>query len=127
MEQALQLLAERLSQVVEGVTMLLLAFGSAMGLWNLISGVVAGKAASDVALSVWQGLSRWLLVGLEFLLVADLIASVVAPTWDDIGRLGAIAAIRTMLGFFLGRDLEAARRIAWEEGQREAAKTKDAP
>ena len=49
---------------------------------------------------------------LELMLAADLVRSAVAPTWDDIGKLAAIAAIRTVLGFFLGRDLETEHRLA---------------
>lgn len=114
MEQALHLLAERLSQTLQFITMLLLAFGTAAALWNLARGLFAGRPASAVTLEVWQGLSRWLLLGLEFMLAADLIDTAVSPNWDDIGKLGAIAAIRTVLGFFLGRDIELARRIAQE-------------
>ena len=43
---------------------------------------------------------------MEFELAADIIATVVSPTWDDIGELGAIAVIRTFLNYFLERDLE---------------------
>ena len=114
MEQALHLLAERLSQTLQFITMLLLAFGTAAALWNLARGLFAGRPASAVTLEAWQGLSRWLLLGLEFMLAADLIDTAVSPNWDDIGKLGAIAAIRTVLGFFLGRDIELARRIAQE-------------
>jgi uncharacterized membrane protein len=48
----------------------------------------------------------WLLLGLEFELAADIIGSVVSPTWYDIGQLGAIAVIRTFLNYFLEKDLE---------------------
>lgn len=47
-------------------------------------------------------------VALELLLGADVIATAVAPTWDDIGKLAAIATIRTALNFFLERDLKSA-------------------
>jgi uncharacterized membrane protein len=50
----------------------------------------------------------WLLLGLEFALAADIIASVISPTWEDIGQLGAIAVIRTFLNYFLEQDLEKA-------------------
>ncbi|HEY2256908.1 MAG TPA: DUF1622 domain-containing protein [Variovorax sp.] len=113
MEQALHLLADRLSQTLQFITMVLLAFGVLAALWHLVSGLfLARRPASAVTLEVWQGLSRWLLLGLEFMLAADLIDTAVSPNWDDIGKLGAIAAIRTVLGFFLGRDIEMARRIA---------------
>jgi hypothetical protein len=44
---------------------------------------------------------------LEFALGADIVRTAIAPTWDDIGQLAAIAAIRTFLNFFLERDLDA--------------------
>ena len=47
----------------------------------------------------------WLLLGLELELAADIIGSVVSPTYE-IGRLGAIAVIRTFLNYFLEKDLE---------------------
>jgi len=44
-------------------------------------------------------------VALELLLGADVLATAVAPSWDDIGKLAAIAAIRTALNYFLGKEL----------------------
>ena len=49
----------------------------------------------------------WLLLGLQFALAADIVRSAIAPTWNDIGQLAAIAAIRTFLNYFLERDLAA--------------------
>ena len=58
----------------------------------------------------------WLLLGLEFELAADIIRSVISPTWKDIGELGAIAVIRTFLNYFLEKDLEEgfAHRLRFE-------------
>lgn len=44
-------------------------------------------------------------VALEFLLGADILSTAVAPSWDEIGKLAAIAIIRTGLNYFLERDL----------------------
>ena len=46
-----------------------------------------------------------LTLALELLLAADVLATAIAPTWDDIGKLAAIAAIRTTLNYFLEREL----------------------
>ncbi|HUJ48201.1 MAG TPA: DUF1622 domain-containing protein, partial [Rhizomicrobium sp.] len=54
----------------------------------------------------------WLLLGLQFALAADIVRSVIAPTWNDIGQLAAIAAIRTFLNYFLERDIENASHEA---------------
>ena len=45
-------------------------------------------------------------VALELLLGADVLATAVAPTWNDIGKLAAIAVIRTLLNYFLERELK---------------------
>ena len=55
---------------------------------------------------VWRRFGVWLLLGLEFELAADIIGSIVSPTWQEIGELGAIAVIRTFLNYFLEKDLE---------------------
>jgi uncharacterized membrane protein len=61
--------------------------------------------------------ARWLVAGLTFQIAADIIETSIAPTWDDIGRLGAIAVIRTFLNFFLERDLaEVEQREAKSQG-----------
>jgi uncharacterized membrane protein len=51
-------------------------------------------------------LARFLVLALEFQLAADILGSAFAPSWDRIGKLGAIAVIRTMLNFFLTRELK---------------------
>jgi uncharacterized membrane protein len=50
-------------------------------------------------------LGRSLALSLEFLLGADILRTAVEPTWDEIGRLAAIAAIRTALNYFLQREI----------------------
>ena len=60
-------------------------------------------------------LGRWLAVSLEFLLAADILRTAVAPSWDEIGKLAAIATLRTLLNYFLQKEIEradAARRPA---------------
>ena len=44
-------------------------------------------------------------LGLAFLIGASILKTIIAPTWDDIGKLAAIIAIRTGLNFFLLRDV----------------------
>ncbi len=53
-------------------------------------------------------LGRWLALSLEFLLAADILRTAVAPTWNEIGQLAAIVIIRTVLNYFLQKDIDAA-------------------
>jgi uncharacterized membrane protein len=50
--------------------------------------------------------SRSLVLALEFQLAADIIGTTVAPTWEQLGKLGAIALIRTFLNYFLAREIK---------------------
>ena len=50
-------------------------------------------------------LARYLALALEFQLGADILSTAIAPSWDQIGKLGAIAVIRTGLNYFLMREM----------------------
>ena len=41
---------------------------------------------------------------------ADILRTAIAPDWDEIGKLAAIATLRTVLNFFLQREMEHAQR-----------------
>ncbi|MFL6228562.1 MAG: DUF1622 domain-containing protein [Pyrinomonadaceae bacterium] len=61
-------------------------------------------------------LARYLALALEFQLGADILSTAVAPSWDQIGKLGAIAVIRTTLNFFLTREMREERLTTRAEG-----------
>ena len=50
-------------------------------------------------------LGRWLALALELALAADILRTVMIPTWDEIGKLGAIVVLRTVLNYFLEREI----------------------
>ena len=50
-------------------------------------------------------LARYLALALEFQLAADILGTAIAPTWDQIGKLGAVAVIRTGLNLFLMHEI----------------------
>jgi uncharacterized membrane protein len=50
--------------------------------------------------------AKYLSLALEFQLGADILGTTVAPSWEEIGKLGAIAVIRTTLNYFLGREMK---------------------
>ena len=65
-------------------------------------------------------LARHLVLALEFQLAADVLGTAIAPTWNGIGQLGAIAVIRTALNFFLLREIRELRaeRVDSADGER---------
>ena len=69
-------------------------------------GLKRGMDLEETMAQIRLSLGRWLALSLELALAADILRSVVAPTWDEIGKLGAIAALRTILNFFLEKEIE---------------------
>jgi uncharacterized membrane protein len=61
--------------------------------------------SKDVFSETRLTLARYLALALELQLGADILSTAVSPTWDQIGKLGAIAIIRTALNYFLLREL----------------------
>ncbi len=51
-------------------------------------------------------LARHLALALEFELGADILGTAISPSWDQIGKLGAVAVIRTGLNFFLSMEMK---------------------
>lgn len=51
------------------------------------------------------GLGRHLILGMEFLIAADLISTIVTPGWSEVGILAVIVLIRSVLSYFLTREL----------------------
>ncbi|MFH1046042.1 MAG: DUF1622 domain-containing protein [Candidatus Omnitrophota bacterium] len=51
-------------------------------------------------------LGGYLVLSLEFFIASDIIKTIVTPSWEGLGILGAIVVIRTVLTYFLGKDLK---------------------
>ena len=60
---------------------------------------------------VWLRYGRWLVAGLTFQLAADILETSITTSWEAIGRIAAIAVIRTFLNYFLERDLAEGREL----------------
>ena len=55
-------------------------------------------------------LGRFLVIALELQLAADIIGTAIAPSWEQIGQLAAIALIRTFLSYFLNMEMKTEER-----------------
>ncbi|CAH0999713.1 hypothetical protein LEM8419_01013 [Neolewinella maritima] len=109
--------AEYVKLAVELCGVLVIAWGVVIALW-LYAGRIFTRTEQDfVALRLT--LARYLIVALEFQLAADIISTAIAPGWDQIGKLAAIATIRTVLNYFLEQEIDAEVE-AIKSGDREA-------
>ena len=97
--------------VVDAAAVLVVAFGSADAFVRLLGVAATPGAPHGARKAIWRRYGMWLLLGLEFELAADIIGSVISPTWQEVGKLGAIAVIRTFLNYFLEKDLESTAAV----------------
>ena len=120
----LYLVSEPVVAAIDLMALVLIAGATAYTFFVAIRLIVRREPISGHERRVlWLNYARWLVAGLTFQLAADIIESSIAPSWEAIGQLGAIAVIRTFLNYFLERDVAEIRereaqvaRPAMEEG-----------
>lgn len=96
-----------LKLAVEAVGALVIGLGMTLAAWRFATSFPPAVVSfADVRLT----LARFLAIALEFQLGADILSTAVAPTWDAIGKLAAVAVIRTALNYFLSRDMREPRQ-----------------
>jgi uncharacterized membrane protein len=106
-EEILKRLASDTALVVEATAVIFVAYGAVEAVVYAVApllGLMPREKGWRKDTFVRFGM--WLLLGLQFALGADIVRSVIAPNWNDIGQLAAIAVIRTFLNYFLERDME---------------------
>ena len=118
MEQLFEQIAGYIALAIQAVAILVIAVGSIEAAVNILR-LGFSRVSAVESRDVWMRYAHWLVAGLTFQLASDIVHSAIAPTWNDIGQLGAIAVIRTFLTYFLDRDLAEQSRL-----QREEMKTK---
>lgn len=98
---------------VETVGAVIIALGILSAGWLLVKALAKRETADFTAIRLT--LARYLALALEFQLGADILSTAIAPSWEQIGKLGAIAVIRTALNYFLSREMREERRAASPE------------
>ena len=104
MEQSLTLmegLATWVKLAFETASVLVCVAGGLTAIWLFI----ANRSGETWLKTVRSSLSRYLLVALELQLASDIVGTALAPTWEQLGKLAAIALIRTFLSYFLVEEL----------------------
>lgn len=115
LEHILSLLAGTLKLTLESISILCVLVGL-LKTGQLVLGQSQRRFRADRRLSQAPSFSlanirlefgRWLSLALEFQLAADIVNTTVAPSFEALGKLAAIALVRTFLNFFLTKELAA--------------------
>ncbi|MDX6694174.1 MAG: hypothetical protein QOF02_1777 [Blastocatellia bacterium] len=89
--------------LVETTGAAIIGFGVLVSAYQFVRALVPPQLESYNGIRLT--LARYLALALEFQVAADILSTAIAPSWDQIGKLGAIAAIRTLLNYFLTREM----------------------
>jgi len=110
-EALLHSVAHYVALGIEAIAIAVIAVGAVEAVFGIARVTLKSAATNQDRRSVWLNFARWLVAGLTFQLAADVVNTSFEPTWDELGRLAVIAAIRTFLSFFLDREVNDTRRL----------------
>jgi uncharacterized membrane protein len=109
MREWLTKLSEPAITLIDAIALLVILVGTFEVLFKVARAVIRPLTAA-AARDAWMRYARWLVAALTLQLAADIIETSISSSWQTIGRVGAIAIIRTFLNYFLERDVEKQRR-----------------
>ncbi len=115
-----------LSTAIEAAAALLIGVAAVRSLVQSVPLLLLRKHESVRKQDVRLELGLWLSLALELEVGADILRTAVAPTWNEIGKLVAIVALRTILNYFLSRETRP-RRIDAEVNLPGDLKQRDVP
>lgn len=106
-------------QAIELVGVAIIAVGAAITLGRFLWAAARRQDMDDAVARLRTNLGRAILVGLEFLVAADIIHTVLVElTLESVAALAGIVIIRTLLSFSLEAEIEG--RWPWQRGERRA-------
>jgi uncharacterized membrane protein len=111
LEEHFNVIANFVALAVEVGAVFVVAWGAIQAIVAVAAAIFSGAADEIRGRVIWLKFATWILLALEFALAADIIHTAVAPTWEDIWKLAVIAVVRTMLNYFLAKDIAAFSRL----------------
>ena len=120
-EDTVSAVVDVLVRLVESAGAIVIFGGAAVAFVRFLAVATRSRSAEHFV-PVRLDLGRFLALGLEFQLASDILRTAIAPTFFEIGELAAVAAIRTALNFFLGREIREERAEVEETREQAAAR-----
>ncbi len=111
MESLLHDVARHVALALQAVAIVIVGIGSAKVLVDVFRVALVAHIDDVERRVVWVRYAHWLVAALTLQLAADIVSTSFAPTWDEVGRLAAVAAIRTFLSYFLDYEMENSRKL----------------
>ena len=105
LESWLKVIVGYLAAVAEITAAVTIGGAICRGLWNYLRHLFSRRQHFNSTETIRLELGRVLVLGLEFTVASDILRTAVAPTRQDISSLGAIVLLRTLLNYFLEREI----------------------
>jgi uncharacterized membrane protein len=121
----LNAISEPVILAIDGIALLVIVAGTVQVLIAIVRVAFKG-VPNEIWRETFLRYARWLVAALTFQLAADIIETSITTDWQTIGRVGAIALIRTFLNYFLERDVEKQQRACAAEQTRPTQDTRGA-
>lgn len=101
-------------RLVEAAGALVIVIGALVAIVKFFAALLRRDAVEFS--SVRLTLGRFLALGLEFQLASDVLRTAISPSFEEIGKLAAIATIRTALNYFLAKEIAQEQRTIDQRG-----------
>lgn len=111
--------AHRVAMVIEAAGILVIVLGATIASGRFLRDWLRERSLEGPYQAYRGNLGRAILLGLELLVAADIVGTVVvAPTFENLGVLGLIVLIRTVLSFAL--EVEINGHWPWQHSRHKA-------
>jgi uncharacterized membrane protein len=109
MEELLKLLTTNLAGSIEATAGAVVGVGTLQAIWQaVVLDFNQRDSSEELTEEIRWRFGRWLSLALEFELAADVLRIAILPGWIEIGQLGAIVLLRTILNFCLQLEIDRA-------------------
>lgn len=100
--------------IINSVSFALNIIGALITIWGILISLVdflkkeifERQKSIQLNEAIRVKLGSYLVLALEFFIAGDIVKTIITPTWQSLGILGAIVVIRTILSYFLTKDLK---------------------
>jgi len=98
--------------IAQIAAVIIIVAGMGFAFFKYIINRVSNRMGYNAVLAGRLELGHTLSLGLSFLIGASILKSAISPSWDDIGKLAAIIALRTVMNYFLTREIRELQKIS---------------
>jgi len=103
------IILEHISFAVGIIAIVIIVWGVILGFFEILKNEFYRFRSKDTKIitlhHIRHTVGSYLLLGLEFLIAADIIRTIVKPTLEELTILGGIVVIRTIISYFLGKEM----------------------